>query len=374
MTSKQRVLTALNHQQPDRIPIYFGGTSSFLSDEAYFKLKDHLGIQGEVDPYRKGHTGTIYDPRILEALGADVRFVVYNLENYGVREFVSPDRIIDEWGVPLVKSGEHWSRVDPPLEHASLEEIAAFPMEMPTNHRNGDLTQQAKKLHDENEYAVVARSVHSASFLELGCWLRGFMEFFCDLATQSPKATVLLDKVMEAQIQYYTDYLKQVGPYVDIVETSEDYGTQASLFLSPATYCAMIKPRRQKINQTIRKYAPQAKILHHTCGAVRELIPDLIDSGIDILNPIQPNLPGMDPYELKAEFGDKICFCGGIDMQFAINGSMEDITKNVAHCANALGHDGGYFFATSNHIQSDTRPESVVKLFQLFHEIKGELL
>lgn len=315
MTSKERVLLALAHKQPDRIPVYFGGTSSFLSDVAYFNLKDHLGIQGDVDPYRKCHTGTIYDPRILEALDVDVRFLVYNLENYGIRDHISSDRVIDEWGVPLVRSGEHWSRVDPPLEYATLAEMMAYPMEMPENHRNGHLVAQAKALREENKYGIVARSVHSASFLELGCWLRGFMPFFCDMAQNSPMATVLLDKVMEAQIAYYTDFLSQVGPYVDIVETSEDYGTQASMFVSPDTYRKLIQPRRMKINETIHKFAPQAKILHHTCGAVRPLIPDLINTGIDILNPIQPNLAGMDPAELKAEFGNQICFCGGIDMQ-----------------------------------------------------------
>lgn len=369
MTSKERVLCALEHKQPDHIPVYFGGTSCFLTDEAYDRLKNYLGLTGEVEPYRKGHTGTIYDERILEALGVDVRFLVYRLKDYGVREFVSENRIIDEWGVPIVKSGEHWSRVDPPLANANVDEIASFQFPTPEgNTRNGHLKEQAKRLHDENRYAVVARSVHSASFLELGCWLRGYETFFCDLVEESDEAEILLDKIMEAQIAFYQDFLKDIGEYVDIVETSEDYGTQNSLFLSPSTYRSMIQPRRRKINEVIRKLAPHAKILHHTCGAVRKLIPDLMDSGIDILNPIQPFLPGMDASELKAEFGNKLCFCGGIDMQQAINGSFEQIEADVARCAEALGHDGGYFFATSNHIQSDTPPENVVRLFETFHK------
>ena len=185
MTSRERVLCALEHRQPDHIPVYFGGTSSFLSDEAYFRLKEYLGIRGDVDPYRKGHTGTIYDDRILEALGVDVRFLVYNLPNYGVREFVSEDRIIDEWGIPIVKSGEHWSRVEPPLADADAEEIAAYPFPVvpAENQRSAGLAERAKKLHEDNQYSVVARSLHSASFLELGCWLRGFEDLFCNLVT-----------------------------------------------------------------------------------------------------------------------------------------------------------------------------------------------
>lgn len=370
MTSRERVLTALKHQQPDRIPIYFGGTSSFLTDAAYKQLKKYMGIKGEVEPYRKGHTGTIYDPRILEALGADVRFLVYRLENYGVREYISEDYIIDEWRCPLVRSGSMWSRVNPPLADASLEEIKEFPFPDPSKDRGNEyLEEEARNLRENTDYALVARSVHSASFMELGCWLRGSEDFFCELVMEEEECHVLLDKIMEAQMKYYEVFLKKVGKYVDIVETSEDYGTQQSLFLSPETYRSMIMPRKKKIIEVIHTYAPQAKIFHHTCGAVRKLIPDLIDTGIDIINPIQPYLPGMDAGELKAEFGDQICFCGGIDMQHAINGSFADIDREVLRCKKELGHDGGYFYCTSNHIQEDTPVENIIRLFEDFQKL-----
>lgn len=370
MNARERVMAALNHETPDRIPVYFGGTSSFFTDAAYGKLKEYLKIAGEVDPYRKGHTGTIYDSRILDALGVDVRFLVFNLENYGIREIVNENRVIDEWGVPIVKAGGMWSRVEPPLKGADIEEIRAFPFPDPKlTKRNEGLREQAKKLREETDYAIAARSVHSSGFMELGCWLRGSEDFFCELVMEEEECHVLLDKVMEAQMKYYEVFLKEVGPYVDIVETSEDYGTQQSLFLSPQTYRNMIMPRKRKIYDVIHTYAPQAKIFHHSCGAVRKLIPDLIETGIDILNPIQPNLPGMDPKELKEEFGDKLCFCGGIDMQHAINGSFEDIDREVERCKSILGINGGYFFSTSNHIQEDTPVENVVRLFEDFNRM-----
>lgn len=369
MNSKERVITSLNHQTPDRIPVYFGGTSSFLTDAAYKKLKQFLGISGDVEPYRKGHTGTIYDPRILDALGVDVRFLVFHLENYGIRKQISDSHIIDEWGIPLVKSNGMWSRTDPPLKNASLKEIESYPFPTPClEGHNKQLKQQAEQLATENKYALVARSVHSSSFMELGCWLRGSEDFFCELVMEEDECHALLDKIMETQIQYYKIFLKEIGPYVDIVETSEDYGTQQSLFLSPQTYRNMIMPRKKKIYDVIHTYAPQAKIFHHTCGAVRKLIPDLIETGIDILNPIQPNLPGMDPAELKKEFGDKICFCGGIDMQHAINGNFADIDREVDRCRNILGENGGYFFSTSNHIQEDTPVENILRLFEDFNK------
>ena len=368
-TPKEIVLDAINHRPVERLPIYFGGTSSFLSDVAYFRLKEYLHIEGDVDPYRKGHTGTIYDERILDALGADVRCLVFNLENYGVKEVVSDEKIIDEWGCPLVKSGEHWSRVDPPLAGATYEDIKRFPFPDPReNTRNRNLMEAAKKLYEENKYAIVARSTHSASFIEQGCWMMGTEDFLCDLVEETKEVELFLDRVMETQIAYYEEFLKDIGSYVDIVETSEDYGTQNSMFISPETYASMIKPRRKKINETIHKYAPQAKIFHHTCGAVRKMIPELIDSGIDILNPIQPGLPGMDPAKLKEDFGKDICFCGGLDMQKALVGSFEDIEKDVKRCQDAMGFDGGYLIATSNHIQSDTEPENIVHLFECLHK------
>ena len=368
-TSREIVLDAINHKPVERLPVYFGGTSSFLSDEAYFCLKKYLGIEGNVDPYRKGHTGTIYDERILESLGADVRCLVFKLENYGVKEYVSDTRIIDEWGCPIVRSGEHWSRVEPPLEGASYADILAFPFPDPHNSaRNGNLLKQAQKLYQENQYAIVARSPHSASFLELGCWMLGTTDFLCGLVEESPEIELFLDRVMETQMAYYEEFLKIVGPYVDIVETSEDYGTQNSMFISPETYSSMIKPRREKINEVIHKYAPKAKILHHSCGAIRPLLPALIDTGIDIINPMQPGLPGMDPAMLKKDFGKDICFCGGIDMQKAMVGSFEDIEKDVRRCVQAMGFDGGYLIATSNHIQSDTEPQNVVYLFDCLHK------
>lgn len=369
MTSRERVLAALNHCQPDRIPIYFGGTSSFLTDAAYFQLKEYLGIKGEVEPYRKGHTGTIYDSRILEALGADVRFLVYKLENYGIKRVVNENCMIDEWGCMLMKAGNMWSRVNPPLADAELEEAREFPFPDPTGDKgNEHLEEEARRLRETTDYAIVARSPHSAGFLELGCWLRGSENFFCELIMEEEICQVLLDKIMEAEMKYYEVFLKKTGKYVDIVEMSEDYGTQQSLFLSPETYRRMIMPRKKKIIEVIRKYAPQAKIFHHSCGAVRKLIPDLINTGIDILNPIQPNLPGMDAAELKGEFGDQICFCGGIDMQHAINGNFADIEAEVLRCREALGHNGGYFFSTSNHIQEDTPVENVVHLFESFRK------
>lgn len=367
MTARERVLASLEHRQPDRIPVYFGGTSSFLTDAQYYRLKEYLGIKGDVQPYRKGHTGTIYDPRILDALGVDVRFLVYRLEDHGIREIIDEDHMIDEWGILLVRSGNMWSRMSAPLKDADVGEIREYQFPDPGSDTwNEDLEQEAKNLREQTEYALVARSVHSASFMELGCWLRGSEDFLCELVMEEETCHVLLDKIMQTQMRYYEVFLKKVGRYVDIVETSEDFGTQQSLFLSPQTYRDMIMPRRQKINAVIHKYAPQAKILHHSCGAIRKLIPDLIETGIDILNPIQPNLPGMDARELKEEFGDKICFCGGIDMQHAINGSYQDIDREVIRCKEQLGQDGGYFYSTSNHIQEDTPVENVMRLFEDF--------
>jgi uroporphyrinogen decarboxylase len=167
----------------------------------------------------------------------------------------------------------------------------------------------------------------------------------------------------------YDTLLEGVGEYVHIVETAEDYGTQTSLLISPETYREMIMPARKKLNAFIRSKAPYAKIYHHTCGAVSKLIPDLIDSGIDILNPVQPLATGMESAGLKAKWGKILFFDGGIDTQDAMPGTVKDVEVEVAKRILAFGPDGGYSLGCSNHIQEDVPPENVVALFEMAKEL-----
>jgi uroporphyrinogen decarboxylase len=364
MNSRERVLTALNHREPDRIPIYFGGTSSFLTDKAYFQLKEYLGITGDVQPYREGHTGNIFDQRILEALDVDVRFVHLKKPVNFQPQNIAKDTILDEWGIPLRKVDGYGVRVDPPLAKAGIDDIDNHPWPDPFDPgRTEGLAAYAVKLRHETDKAIVARSPQSASFMEYGCWLRGTEQFMMDLIADKAFANRLLDKIQEIQIQFYDAMLGKVGQHVDIVETSEDFGTQTGLLISPGLFREMIKPRRKIINDFIKSKCPGVKIMHHSCGAIEKIINDLIEIGIDILNPIQP-LPNMNPKEIKEKYGDRITLCGGVDMQNIELKNLSQVETEVKLRIKQMAAGGGYLFCTSNHVQSDLPPASVVALFE----------
>jgi len=373
MGSRERVLTTLDHREPDRVPLSFGGTASSFTDRAYFRLKEYLGIQGDVKPYRYGHTGNYYDDRILEALGTDYRYLVLTFPDDSHLNYLSDGSFVDHWGIRRQEVDGYVSRVGHPLADATIDDLDTYPWLDPCADDAPKLAvgikDRAKYLNDEVDCAIVARAAMSTSFLENGAWLCGYEQFLMHLLLDKPFAQKLINKIFEVQISLYDLLLDGVGEYVHIVETAEDYGTQKSLLISPDTYREMIMPARKRLNDFIKSKAPDAKILHHSCGAIRQLIPDLIESGIDIINPVQPLAAGMDSFELKALWGDEICFDGGIDMLEAIDASVPRLEKEVARRVLALAPGGGYSLGTSNHIQEDTPPSNVVALFEIAKDL-----
>jgi uroporphyrinogen decarboxylase len=162
----------------------------------------------------------------------------------------------------------------------------------------------------------------------------------------------------------YSAMLDAVGPFLDVVEFNDDLGTQDNMMFSPDLYREMLKPRHAEFVAMLRKKAPQAKVFMHCCGSVRQIIPDLIEIGVDVLNPIQPLARGMDPGELKAEFGSEICFQGAIDVQQGMIGTPAEVRQEAASRITALAPGGGYVLATANNITGDIPLENVLCLYE----------
>ena len=330
--SREHVLATLDHREPDRVPLTLGGTASSFTDEAYFRLRGYLGIHGDVKPYRYGHTGCYYDDRILEALGTDYRYLVLTYPDDSHLKVLPDGSFLDEWGIRKQNVDGYVSRVGEPLAGATLEDLKRYPWPDPT-------LSDFHSLHTgcETGPSIFTRKWTPRLWPVLPCpprssngaWLCGYEEFLMRLKSDKPFAAKLIEKILNVQLALYDVLLDGVGEYVDIVETAEDYGTQASLLISAATYREMIMPARQRLNAFIKSKAPHAKILHHTCGAVGRLIPDLWASGIDILNPIQPLATGMESATLKGQWGDRLCFDGGIDTQFALPGNLAGLEVEV---------------------------------------------
>lgn len=354
MTSRERVIMTLEHKEPDRIPLDLGSVGSLLVDEVYFQTKKLLGIHGDIEPYRRGSTANYYDERILEALDIDFRHVWLH----------SPDKpVTDEWGITWSSQGSYPEIF--PLKEALIEDLEDYSWPFPE--KTWDLKEIEKKASDyhNSSYAVVAKAVFSGGgILERCCYLRTIDQFFIDFYENEEFARFLIEKVTEVELALWDMYLDAVGPYIDIFQRASDLGTQLSMFISPELFRKFLKPYEMKVMSFIKSKVPQAKCWFHSCGAVADLIEDFIEMGVEILNPVQPSAAGMNSYELKKRFGNRICFHGGIDIQKALPGSLDDVKREAETRIRAFGPGGGYILAPANHVQKDTPPENILMLYR----------
>lgn len=202
--------------------------------------------------------------------------------------------------------------------------------------------------------------------MEMCCWLREFENFLMDLASEPKAARTLLERLVELKAAYWRRALREVGNCVDAVNEADDLASQTSLLLSPRTYRDVLKPLHRELFATIKEVAPSVKIIYHSCGAIRELIPDLIEIGVDVLNPVQLAAVGMDPFELKREFGHDLCFWGGgIDAQKMLGGgNPEAIADHVRRNINALAPGGGWVFSPDHILQANVPAADILLMWE----------
>lgn len=378
MTSRQRVLKALNHETPDRVPIDLGGFQTGIHRNAYVPLLDHLGIRDDV---------TILDPvqqlarpceKLLERFHVDIRYIVaHGPESFqgGIEQNTRDGRLWhdlkDEFGVvwsmpdnqPLYMDISHH-----PLADATLADLADYPFpkgDDPT--RFTGLREQAQTFRRETPYAL---STGIGGVVYEICWyLRGLERWFMDTIENPAFCEALLDRTLAFWIGYYREFMKEVGDLVDVVMIGDDIGGQSGPLFSPKFYRSVVKPRQKKLVQHLKSLTP-AKIWYHTCGSVRQLIPDLLDNGIDILNPVQISAADMDPRDLKAEFGDRLTFWGGgIDTQHVLSvATPAEIKKHVRRNLEILKPGGGYVFNSVHNLQAGVPPENIAALFAAAYE------
>lgn len=372
MTSRQRVLKALNHEVPDRVPIDLGGFQTGIHRDAYVSLLDHLSLRDEV---------TIMDPvqqlarpceKLLEWFHVDIRYVVaHGPESFkgGIERSTRDGRLWhdlrDEFGVvwsmpddrPLYMDISHH-----PLADATLADVADYPFpkgDDPT--RFTGLREQAQILRRETPYAL---STGIGGVVYEICWyMRGLERWFMDMIENPAFCAALLDRTLEFWLGYYDRFMAEVGDLIDVVMIGDDIGGQSGPLFSPAFYRSVVKPRQRRLVQHIKSLTP-AKIWYHTCGSVRQLVPDLLDNGIDILNPVQISAADMDPKDLKRDFGDKLVFWGGgIDTQHVLAfATPQEVEQHVRRNVEALKPGGGYVFNSVHNIQAGVPPANIVAL------------
>ncbi len=363
MNHRERVLTALAHQEPDRVPLALWGSAYGITDELYHNMLRVLGW-APVPPFRRrgGHTVNYYDDRLLDLIDADIRHVWL-----GSTDLASPpaEGGMDAWGVPWRKAGSYLFPGDPPLAKAKLEDLEDYPWPQAESLvRREELLERARYLHDKTDYAVAARAVASYGPFEQACHLRGTEQFMIDLLTDEGFVTTLIGKIVDVLYRWLEIYLDIIARYVDIVELpGDDYASQTAPLISPRLFDKYFKPCWQRLIQLVKQASPHAHVLFHSDGAVAPFIPALLEAGVDILHPLEP-VPATDMGAVKREYGRRLSFLGGVDIKQAMTGSEEEIVAEVWRRIESLADGGGYILAPSNHLQPDVPPQNVIALFQ----------
>ena len=372
MTPRQRVLTAVNLREPDRVPIDFAGTGATSIDVgAYEDLKLHLGIDAETE-YIYQHAGVALPAReILKYFNVDTRRVIPKVSLYDVGvDDLDPETYVNEWGVALrtASSGYHMPYRYPFDEHSSLEDLKHYPWPDPDDPiRFAGVAECAHELHTETDNAVILQ-VPSQVF-SFGEALCGSVAWFIKLATDPQFADALIAKGVDLEIQMVKHLLDAVGNNVDIVGCSDEFAGQDRLSISPRMYRKIIKPHQKRLFEAVRRHT-NAKIWMHSSGNVYDIIPDFIDIGLDILNPVHVSCTDMgDTSRLKREFGKDIAFWGAIDTQGVLTfGTPDDVQHEVRRRIDDLAPGGGYVISSIQNIPNGTPPENVCALFEAAHE------
>jgi uroporphyrinogen decarboxylase len=281
---------------------------------------------------------------------------------------------LDMWHTPhqYTEVGDYYAIAGQPLGDPELSQndLEAFPWPDPDHPGMfSGLAEQARQWYENSDYVVGADGI-KVGVLQIAAQLRGYDKLFMDFALNPSLAEALLEKITDLICQMYIRYMSAVGPYVQVVVITDDQGTQKSLMISPAMFRRFIKPNLRRVIEAIKTTA-EAKVLMHCDGAIRPIIPDLIAIGVDVLNPIQTVVKGLeDTRSLKEEFGEQICFHGAIDVQqFLPNATPETVRQEVARRTHDLGAGGGFILAPCHNINRDTPLKNIVALFAAGQEI-----
>jgi uroporphyrinogen decarboxylase len=371
MTSRERVQAVLNHEIPDRVPIILGASNATgISTPAYRNLKRYLGLQAE-DKYLYDWPelgASAVDEIVLERLHSDVRGV-HDREPDSVRERNrtrepgSP--YFNSWGVGSVEGdpGMWFPAIHPLAETHSIADIETYPWpDMNDPSRFAHVRAEVQRLAAENKYAILA-TPWLAFPLERAFAMQRMDRFMANLGWHPDFAQALLAKITDLCKTLMGNFLRECGDDIDMIKIGDDLGMQNSLLMSPKMYRSIVKPFHADYISFI-KSRTKAKVFFHTDGDVFPLIPDFIEMGVDVLNPIQTSAGKMsDLHELKKQFGKNIIFCGAIDTHRILPfGTPQEVRAEVKRVIEALGEGGGYMLAPVHIVMPDVPPENILAM------------
>lgn len=382
MTPRERVYAAANHKEPDRVPISFGGTAQTGMSECppdgriTSQLYEYLGIR-DAEPVQIGDFANFVvnlDERVMQRMHSDMRLIFAN----------APPAIIEPDGTKTlpylcgtkVKKVGFWD--EPfgwPMRYMTTKkDIDEYPYWPDPDFKLPDMEgviERARYLQEETDYFVVG-DVWSGCLpvMGYGFFFTGMDRWLVDIKIRPKFYHQLAERLLEVNLAVMDQFYGGIGKYLDGVVMYDDLGTQETGLMSHNDYVEFYKPYTVRIIKNIRKYIrPEAKIILHSCGSIYWAIPDLIEIGVQILSNVQPLARNMEPWRLKKEFGNELCFLGGIDTQQLMPlGNKEQIREGIKKLIQAYAPSGGYIVGSSHTIEPDTPPENIVAGYDAAYE------
>lgn len=363
MNRRRNFADTLAHRQPENIIIDLGGCPlSGMSKGSLMALMKYLDL-----PMLEDYSEHKLPENLLEALDIDTRSVgwIFTPKRSQYHK-ISDTEYIDEWGIRRIFTGLYFDIIENPLKDATLEDLEAYdwpdPMSVSMEEIEAE-AERAKFLYENTDYVICA-SHPTYGIFELGCWMCGFEDFLMKTALEPEFVHRFFEIILDYQKKVSQMYYGALGKHIHYTSSGDDFATQSNLFLSKQNFQQLIAPYfKERIAFT--KNLTNAAFLHHSCGSVYKIIDDLIDCGVDILNPIQPLARDMAPENIKNAFGDKIVFHGGLDTQEVLPyGDQQLVESTVKHTIQTLNQNGGYIFAAAHNLQDDAPPQSIVTMLK----------
>jgi uroporphyrinogen decarboxylase len=406
MNSRDRILSAINHKQPDQVPVDLGSsTVTGISAIAYNNLKRHLNISSPTRVFDVVQQLANVDMKIIDLFGVDaldINRVTTETNDWYETDLADGSKAeYPNWFRPIKSPDGSWYTTDSHgLVLSRMPSGAAFFDQMLFPYENGypenfdNLKEDLKKIswvvhsHASNLDAAQLREKlinlknssnkalvmsGGAKLLELGFFIRRMDNFLMDLLTEQDKLSEMLDILVEMHLAGLEKKCSTLGDVVDVIRFGDDLGMTSGAFMDLETFRKIFKPRYRILCDYVKKHS-KMKIFLHSCGSIRQYIPDLIEVGFDILNPVQTNSYNMDPLTLKKEYGKDITFWGGgVDTASVINhGRPDDVRKDVLNRCEIFSKDGGFVFAPIHNILSEVPPQNIVAAYDAVKEFNGQ--
>jgi len=365
MEHVERVLTVLNYGEPDRVPIDFGSPINGIHHVTLRRLLALMGLENYPVVIFDRMQGLGDIPEfLLEHFDVDFRHVRLNPPRLDELKYISEDRYVNEFGITFERHGHYFDMVEDakPLYGAkSLKDVENYAPPKPHEGRVRGLGRIAKQYMEEG-YAVVM-DAFTGGVWELAQWLHGMSNSLRDLVLNPELMNAILDLTLEIHKEFWDVILNEVGDYIHIVLYGDDYGLQTGPQMSPKLWEKFIFPRLKELVSFVKKHT-KARFMLHSCGGIRPLIGKIIEAGVDILNPVQPRARGMNRKELRKEFGGKVIFHGGVDIQYVLpRGTIEDVKSEIIDVIETYA-PVGYIFSPAHNIQADVSPQNVIAAYR----------